>query len=145
MLLRWSGVCSCTPRCRLQRWWGCRTIDSASRQALHFMLRNLLSDAGDVVCDCVVRLYGPKEMQSVHGTQVAALVQVQSPGARPPQAWQTMLREFCRRQGLSGYKIPGVVRCQAVTLPANGSGKILKHEVRTIIQQQLVEDIPSKL
>lgn len=80
------------------------------------------------------------------GQQVAALVQVRSPGSRPPQTWQTTLRGFCKTQGLSGYKIPGVVRCQAVALPANGSGKILKHEVRTIIQQQMTEhNILSKL
>lgn len=66
---------------------------------------------------------------------MAALVQVQRPAARQPEELQMVLRDCCRQKGLSGYKIPGFIACQAAPLPANSSGKLVKHKVRQLLQQ----------
>jgi len=48
-----------------------------------------------------------------------------------------VLREFCRHQGLAGFKLPRVVAAHAGTLPTNESGKVLKNIIKTNLEALL--------
>ncbi|KAG2448988.1 hypothetical protein HYH02_005742 [Chlamydomonas schloesseri] len=45
------------------------------------------------------------------------------------------LQDFCRRHGLAGFRLPRVVVAQWQPLPLNGSGKVAKPMVRTMLQR----------
>lgn len=45
------------------------------------------------------------------------------------------LKDFCRTQGLAGFKVPRVVRTQKGPLPMNSSGKVLKQDVGQQLRQ----------
>jgi len=77
--------------------------------------------------------------------QVAALVQLRMVEKQPADAWQEQLRSFCKDAGLSGYKVPRVVCCQSAPLPANSSGKLLKHEAQAVMLRVLLPMARSKL
>jgi acyl-coenzyme A synthetase/AMP-(fatty) acid ligase len=58
-------------------------------------------------------------------------------GAWSAAQWQSELQAFCRQQGLSRFKVPGVICCQTAPLPVNNSGKIVKHEVKALLSDAL--------
>ena len=70
-------------------------------------------------------------------TQVTALVQVRVQGAQSAAQWQSELQAFCRQQGLSRFKVPGIICCQTAPLPVNNSGKVVKHEVKALLSEGL--------
>ena len=55
------------------------------------------------------------------------------------------LQDFCRRQGLAGFKLPRVIVAQRCVLPTNASGKVLKHLIRARLGSALKEGPNSKL
>ena len=48
-----------------------------------------------------------------------------------------LVREACKRRGLSSFMVPRVVLAQHAALPTNASGKLLKHAVREILLTRL--------
>jgi hypothetical protein len=49
----------------------------------------------------------------------------------------------CRRLGLSPFMVPRVVHAQHAPLPANASGKVLKHVVRESMLRQIHSQGPN--
>lgn len=72
-------------------------------------------------------------------------MQVRFLDKRQADVWQEELRRFCKESGLSGYKVPRIVSCQSGPLPANSSGKLLKHEAQSVILRLLPPTARSKL
>lgn len=54
--------------------------------------------------------------------------QMESGGAEPLN--EATVKAFCKRQGLPSFMVPRRVFVQHTPLPANASGKVLKHVVR---------------
>lgn len=53
------------------------------------------------------------------------------------------LREFCRDQGLAGFKLPRVVAAHVGgNLPSNASGKVLKYVIRSELEALMTEKCP---
>lgn len=48
------------------------------------------------------------------------------------------LIQFCRVQGLAGFKIPRRIHLQVESLPMNASGKILKQNVKEILSRDMM-------
>ncbi len=61
----------------------------------------------------------------------------------------TALQDWCRRQGLAGFKLPRLIAAQRHPLPVNASGKVVKHQVRRdlqdLLQNEQQQQIKSKL
>ncbi|KAG2444733.1 hypothetical protein HXX76_001477 [Chlamydomonas incerta] len=45
------------------------------------------------------------------------------------------LQDFCRRQGLAGFRLPRLAVAQWQPLPLNGSGKVAKPAIQAVLQQ----------
>ena len=70
---------------------------------------------------------------SLHSVLDDTLENVSADGAGGTSAEQ--LAQFCRAEGLAGFKVPRVIYLQQIPLPCNSSGKVLKYLVRQRLLQ----------
>ena len=57
------------------------------------------------------------------------------PAAAAQQTSLQDLQDFCRRQGLAGFRLPRLAVAQWQPLPLNGSGKVAKPVIRAVLQR----------